>query len=110
MPCGKLATRRVQHERAERDDQPSFFRYWDELTWGDETPGGVLPSDQRLDPMCPLRLQVEDGLVIHVQFLALDRAAQVRFQFETRHGQGPSGFIEQFDATAAVVLRPVHCG
>jgi hypothetical protein len=68
----------------------------------------MIPAHQRLEAGDLGILEPHDRLVDEGEFLALDGAAQVRFDLQAVGAEGAEGGAERLDAVAAGLLGPVH--
>ena len=74
-PCARLATGRLEHPAAERQDQPRLLGQGDERNWWDQATDGMLPADEGLEPDDPFGREVDQRLVVQAELAALDRLA-----------------------------------
>jgi hypothetical protein len=108
LPVGQILGGALHGEQAELDDQAAA------LGNGMKSPGGIMPrrgmvpAEQRLEAGDAAVLQPHDRLVGEREFLALDGAAQVRFELQAVGADGAEGRAERLDAVAAETLGLVH--
>ena len=108
LPLRELLRGVVEHEQAEIDDQPDFLGDRDEFRRRQAAQLGVIPACQRLEAGDGAIFQPHDRLVEHLDFLALDGAAQFRFHRQAVGLARAHGRLEDFDAVAADALGVVH--
>ena len=75
---GGAAARLVEHERADRHDQPGLLGQRDELARRDEAALGVVPAHERLGGDDVAGVEADDRLVLDGELAAVDRAAGAR--------------------------------
>ena len=101
--CGHRARRGLQHERAERADQPGLLGERDELGGR-----GLAPAHERLDADHPARDEVDLRLIVHLELVVLERLAQAPLELDPAQDAGAGGVGEQLDAVLAGLLGLVH--
>src|SRR5208283_1919297 len=75
-----------QYERAYRFYQSGTFRYRDEFFGRDESPLGMHPSGQSLEPGYPLFLNIHNRLVVDKQFAAANSFPEVVLEVQRING------------------------
>ena len=75
-PLADVAADAVEHELADGNDEAGFFGHFDEALGRDETLRRMLPAQQRFEARDAPRVDVDDGLVVHVELVELEPDAQ----------------------------------
>ena len=68
----------------------------------------VLPAKQRLDAVVAALIEADDGLVVDLELVQLERALQLRLQLEPLDHALVHRRLEDAIAALAVALRHVH--
>ena len=108
LPVGELARGAVEHEQAERDDQAGALGERHEIARRDAAELGMVPAHQRLEAGDGLVLQPHDRLVEHLDLLAAERAAEIRFERREVAAVLAERRPERLDAVAAEPLGVIH--
>jgi hypothetical protein len=74
-PRGELADRAVEHPRTDGSDEPGVLGDRYEVERSHRAEDRVMPTDERLETANRLVRQLDQGLVVHLELVALDRAA-----------------------------------
>ena len=107
-PDGALTAGLLEHPAADLDDQPGLLEQGDEVVGLDDAAHGVLPADQRLDPVGGHVAEVEGGLVDEEELAFGERLAQVHLELHAvLHGVLHPA-LEHDEAVLAVPLGAVH--
>ena len=110
-PCAasaELARGALQHEQAEIDDQADLLGDGDELRRRHAAHLGMVPARQRLEAGDRAVLEPHDRLIEDRDLLALERAAQVRFERQAVGLARAHRRLEHLDAVAADALGVIH--
>jgi len=67
--------RRVEHPLAYFDNQAGFFGNWNEFERREPAFFGVRPAQKRFEADNLVRLGVDPGLIVQLEFVLVDRAA-----------------------------------
>ncbi len=98
----------IEHKQTEIDDQADFLGDGDEFSRRQAAELWVIPARQRFESGDGAILQPYDRLVEHLDFLALDSAAQFRFHRQTIGLARAHRRFEDLDTVAADALGVVH--
>jgi len=102
----------AQHELRDVVDQRRRLHRLDERRWRDAAPARMLPAQQRLGADPAARPYLDDGLVDHLEFAALQRQAHVlqqqpaRRRHDQEHGDRQQPRQQANGAVEHVVLAP----
>src|SRR4051794_25265204 len=80
LPRSSLAARLIEHPCAQLDDHAASLGYRNELRWRYQTPLGVLPADQRLEPDHPAGGELNLWLVVKHELGRIECPAEVALQ------------------------------
>src|SRR5574342_522988 len=69
----------------------------------------MFPSQQRLKAADPPALQRYYWLIMYAELVVCQRAPQPRLKLRERCITSVHALVEQLEASAALILRPVHC-
>src|SRR5262249_14228484 len=83
LPLSELPSGMVEHEEAEVDDEPNFLGDRDKLGRRQASEFRMIPARERLESGNAAIPEPPDRLVQHLDFLALDGAAQLGFHGQT---------------------------
>ena len=98
------------HELAYRIDQPGFLGDGQESCRWNEAFLRILPANERLECHDPLRFDVENRLVVHVELSELERRPQARFQVHPLVEFAIHDGAENLEVVATAVLGLIHGG
>ena len=76
----QIAGRALQRETAQRHDQARLFGMGDEIRGRNQALFGMVPAQQRLEARNRAVLQSDDRLVVDVELVLTEGAAQIRFE------------------------------
>src|ERR1043166_5276597 len=107
-PAGGVRAGLAQDPLAERNDQAALLRDRDELVWRNEAALRVTPAHQRLGAGTLLGTDVDDGLIVQLEFAARRRLAHVVFELAPFARFRLHGPLEQTIPAAALRLRLVE--
>ena len=93
---------------ADRQDQAGLLGQRDELGRRHRAQLGAVPAQQRLDAGDARRSQIELGLVVQRQLVALDGAAQARLQRQPLERQRLQSAVVELEVVLALFLGVVH--
>ena len=108
LPGRELLGGALQHEHAEIDDQADLLGDGDEFRRRGAAHLGMVPARQRLEAGDRAVLQPHDRLVEDGDLVALERAAQLRFEREAVGLARAHRRLEHLDAVAADALGVIH--
>ena len=77
VPLDELAARLLEHELADRDDQPGLLGEVDELDRVDHAPLAVAPAHERLEARGLERRELDDRLVADLHLAAFERVTEI---------------------------------
>ena len=109
LPVGERAARLLHHPGAERLDQPELLGDRHERRRRDRL-AVARPADQRLEPDAHPGRQRHDRLVVDLEVVGGDRAAQVVLEAEAVANAGVHVRVEHFVARLAARLGVIHRG
>ncbi len=109
-PADGLPARLLEDPAAERLEQPALLGDREELGGTEQAVVGVVPAQQGLGPEDRAGPQVDDGLEVEQELVALDAAAQGLLGGEPCDDTGPEVVVEHLDAVATPALGHVHGG
>jgi hypothetical protein len=89
-------------------DEARFLGQRDELKRRDQTAGGMLPTDQRFETHKASLGQLEVGLVVEEELLAVDRERQILLQLQPGESRGVHARIEDHTRVLPRTLRVIH--
>ena len=69
-PLADVAADAVEHELPDGNDEAGFFGDFDEALRRDESLRRMLPAQQRFETGDAPRMDVDDGLIVHVELVA----------------------------------------
>ena len=107
-PGGRLRAGSVKHDAAQRHDEARLLGGLDEVGGRQPAASRVIPANERLHLDRRPRAQVEDRLVDDGELVALDRATQLRLEFEAGPGPVAHRRLVQDVSRLAGGLRRVH--
>ena len=107
-PARELAAGLAQHPAPERHDQPALLGDRDERAREHDPLLRVAPAHQRLDGDDPALVEVDERLVVELELVVVERAAQVLLELEALHHAPAHAAVEQLEARAAAVLGAIH--
>ena len=87
-PRGELPADLVDDPVAERDDQAGLGHRRQELAREQETAFRVAPAHERFEPVGAAADEVDDRLVVHLELLLVQGAADVCIQVQLVYGVG----------------------
>ena len=108
MTLAKIARGLVHHVDAEVDDQSGLLGDGEEILRHQPALARMIPAHQRLETGDGTVLEPDDRLVHHLDFIALDRLAQVALQRQPVVAVGAHRRDEDLDAVAALPLGVGH--
>ena len=107
-PFRRVGTGAPQDPAAERHDQAAFLRQADELVGEQQAALGMAPAHQRLGAAALAPADVDDGLVVQLEFVAQQRAPHVLFELAAVARVRLHGGLEEAIAVAALGFRLVE--
>src|SRR6185312_498596 len=69
---------------------------------------GMAPAQKRLERYHPMRFDIDDRLVMHIELLALQRRAQARLDRDALLQSALHHRAEELEVVATAILRLVH--
>jgi hypothetical protein len=103
LPAAQVGRRLAQDPVTERHDEAAGFHQGQEDTGHDQARLRIAPAHQRLEAADLPRTHVDLGLVVELELLALDGAAQAMFHGHARHhGRRPLEPMRQVFLAAAL--------
>src|SRR6185437_10557052 len=75
VPVGELPAHLPQHPHSELEDEAALLGYRNEAPRGYETEMRMIPPHQRLESRCGAGFEIERGLILEEQLIAVDRAS-----------------------------------
>ena len=100
-PARELAAGLAQHPAPERDDQPALLGDGDERAREHDALARVAPAHERLDGDDAALVEVDERLVVELELVALERAAQVVLELEALDHAAADRGVEELVARAA---------
>src|SRR6185312_2080887 len=79
-PVHRIAAGLPEHPIADRDNQADFLRHRDEIVRPDQTAFRMVPAYQRLEAADLAVRQVDQRLVIELEFAGQQRLAQIELE------------------------------
>src|SRR5512143_1962063 len=73
----QLPTGFVKYPFSDMIDEPGLFSQGDELHWVDEAALWMIPADERFESDQPLRIEVDDRLIVENELLVVGRSPQI---------------------------------
>jgi hypothetical protein len=107
LPFHDLRTCGVQYLHRHRDDEASGFGDRDKFVGRHQAAMWMVPSDQCLKAIKRGGLQVDDRLVVELEFTALDSKPKVGLQLQPRDRTNVHLLVED-DVVLGVLLRVIH--
>ena len=104
-PAGELAAGLLQHPTPERDDEAGLLRQSDERTGRHQPALRVRPADERLEADDALLLERDDRLVVQLELVPVEGAAEVALQIKALADPSAHRLVEHLVAAAALLLR-----
>ena len=104
----RLAAGLAENPSADGDDQAGLFREGDEVERWDRSARRVHPAKECLDAVVLALIEANDGLEVDLELVQLQRALQLRLEFETLDYALVHGRLEDAITALAVTLRHVH--
>lgn len=89
-------------------DQAALLGQWHELTGWQQPALGMAPAHQRLQANNAPVSQVQAGLIVQLQFVAAQGAAQLAFQVSKAAGVAVDAFVEHMEGAALAALGLTH--
>ena len=108
LPIAGLAARPIEDPAPDVDDESGLFRERDELQRSEQPAARMLPAYECLEPVDPAGRELDGGLVVHDELVALQRAAQIGFELQAVERGVVQGRLEPAHAGFAVALGEVH--
>ena len=108
LPALRPAARLLQHPLADRHDEAGLFGDGDEHQWRHDPVARPLPAGERLELVDGARFQVDHGLEIHPQLVAVQRMPQVRLDLQPLDRARLHAGVEHRVAGAPVRLGAVQ--
>ncbi len=108
VPLQRLAAGALLHPAPDRLDQTAVLGDRDEVGRVEGPPLGMAPTDQRLEAGDLAGAEVDDGLVVERQLVAVEGVAQLPFHLQPLHRPRSHLGVEEDAAGAAALLGPVH--
>ena len=75
-PLRDVAAHAIEHELADRNDEAGLLGHFDEALGRDVALRRMFPAQQRFEAGDAARVDVDDGLVVHVELVQLEPGAQ----------------------------------
>ena len=100
-PDRELAAGLVEHPGADLGDHPGLLGGGDERQRRHGAPRRVVPADERLEALDASAGQLDDGLVVEVELVALDGVAQLALEEQALAGAVAHGVVEHGDGVVA---------
>ena len=97
-----------EHPRADRNDQARLLGEGDEVQGHHETPGGMVPADQGLEPLDLPARQMDHRLEVEDELLVVDGPLQVRLQLQPPERRVVHLRFEDLIPVLPRFLRDVH--
>ena len=107
-PFRRVGAGAPQDPAAERHDQAAFLRQADELIGEQQAAFRMAPAHQRLGAAALPLADVDDGLVVQLEFVAQQRAPHVLFELAAVARLRLHGGLEEAIAVAAFGFRLVE--
>src|SRR6266508_4814399 len=105
---GALTAGLLQDPAADGDDLPSLLSERDEVEGRNRAARRVHPPEQRLHAVIGLQVETNDGLIVDLELVQLERALQFRLELEPLDHPLVHRGLKHTIATLAVPLRHVH--
>src|ERR1035437_8192500 len=103
-PHTPLRAGMLEYPSSQFDDLACLLSHRDELSWHDQTTGGMPPPDQCLGPDNLPRVDQDDRLVVHLELPALHRCGQLGPLSRTAHHPGKKVVVVHLHATLSAFL------
>ena len=108
LPLAGLLGGHAQHAEVDGQDQAGLLRQRQEVVRRDQALLRMLPPDQGFEADQAVVEQRDDGLVVDLELLPLDRLPQVRLELEAGDRARVHRGVEDLVAVLAPLLRAVH--
>ena len=108
LPDHVLRAGLPEHPAADRNDQAGFFGKRNEFARRQHRSVLMAPAQQRLDAGDRAGVQIDLGLVMQQQLVALQRVPEVRLHREPLDRPGPGVAGEEPETVLAVALDQIH--
>ena len=109
-PGLRLRARFAQHPIADGHDQAAVFGNGNEIRWRDQPAQGMGPAEQCFRAGDFSGLEIDLGLIVQCEFLALESAPQTLLDGLPLDGADVHGGLEKLITLAAVFLGLIHGG
>ncbi len=100
----------LEHGPADRHDHPGLLGETDEVGRREESPGGMSPAHEGLEPGDPSAREPDDRLVVDPELLAMDGPAQVALEVQAPQRRRVHVLLEELVEPLAGGLGRVHGG
>jgi hypothetical protein len=107
-PLGELDAHAVEHEGAERHDDPALLGDGDELRGRDGAEAGMRPARERLDADEAAAAEIHLRLVADFQRPGIHRVAELVLDLQPADQRGARALAEELDAVLAAALGLVE--
>ena len=107
-PGGGVGAGLAQDPFAERADQPDFLRERNEFVGRNHSAFRMPPAHQSLDTAGAQRDDIDDALIVNLEFLARDRVAQIHFERAPQPRFGIHLVLEEAVIVAAFALGAIE--
>src|SRR5437660_4972886 len=107
-PLHDMLHHALQNKLPDRHDQARLLRDCDEPTGRHESIVGMSPTQQRLQRDHPVRLDVDDRLIMHIELAGLQCRAQARFDRDALLQASVHSGTEELEVVSAAVLGLIH--
>ena len=109
-PDGRLPARFADDPVPEGDDQAGVLGQVDELTRGQQPPGRVPPAHQGLHPDHGRGVQIDEGLIVELEFVAFEGPVQIVARPQPSDRPRVLLQVVELDPAPPPFLGPVHGG
>jgi hypothetical protein len=110
-PVGEPLECVLEDEPVDRPGQADVLGHRHELARRDQSSGGVVPANERLDPGHLAGLVEDEArLVVDAELASLDRLADGRLEVDPLDRPASGVLVEQLVARAALLLGAIHGG
>src|SRR5438046_2338293 len=108
LPASRVPARLLEYPAADRDDEPGLLRQRHEVEREDHAALGVMPAQQRLEPVHAAALELHNGLEDQPKLIALEGVPQVRLHAGAGLGRVAHGHVEHLETRPPLLLGMIH--
>src|SRR5919112_3988057 len=107
LPLARLAAGFPQHPLSDGNDEPGLLRQGDELVGVHQATLGMFPTQERFHSGDEIAHQREHGLIVNLEFVALDGISEAVLQLKAFHGVRVLTPVEELVAGLGLIFCSV---